>query len=40
MFVLGLVLSFAGLLVLAAIRPGATGTYFGRSPGHPPTRRP
>ena len=28
MFVLGLVLSFAGLLVLAAIRPGATGTYF------------
>jgi hypothetical protein len=36
MFVLGLVLSFAGLLVLAATRPGATGTYFGTISG-PPT---
>ena len=35
MFVLGLVLSFAGLLVLAAIRPGATGTYFGTISGPP-----
>jgi hypothetical protein len=36
MFVLGLVLSFAGLLVLAAIRPGATMTYF-RTISGPPT---
>ena len=36
MFVLGLVLSFAGLLVLAAIRPGATTTYFETVSG-PPT---
>ena len=36
MFVLGLLLSFAGLLVLAAIRPGATGTYFETVSG-PPT---
>jgi hypothetical protein len=36
MFVLGLVLSFAGLLVLAAIRPGATTTYFEAISG-PPT---
>jgi len=35
MFVLGLVLSFIGLLVLAAIRPGATGTYFGTISGPP-----
>jgi len=35
MFVLGLVLSFVGLLVLAAIRPGATGTYFGTISGPP-----
>ena len=36
MFVLGLVLSFGGLLVLAAIRPGATTTYFETVSG-PPT---
>ena len=36
MFVLGLVLSFVGLLVLAAIRPGATRTYFETVSG-PPT---
>ena len=36
MFVLGLVLSFVGLLVLAAIRPGATRTYFETISG-PPT---
>ena len=36
MFVLGLVLSFGGLLVLAAIRPGATMTYFETVSG-PPT---
>ncbi len=36
MFVLGLLLSFAGLLVLAAFRPGATGTYFETVSG-PPT---
>jgi hypothetical protein len=36
MFVLGLVLSFVGLLVLAAIRPGATRTYFETVTG-PPT---
>ena len=36
MFVLGLVLSFAGLLVLAALRPGATRTYFETISG-PPT---
>jgi hypothetical protein len=36
MFLLGLVLSFAGLLVLAAIRPGATRTYFETVTG-PPT---
>jgi hypothetical protein len=35
MFVLGLVLSFAGLLVLAAIRPGATMTYFRTITGPP-----
>ena len=35
MFVLGLVLSFVGLLVLAAIRPGATGTYFQTISGTP-----
>ncbi|MGH9003107.1 MAG: hypothetical protein ACRDYV_08260 [Acidimicrobiia bacterium] len=35
MFVLGLVLSFVGLLVLAAIRPGATGTYFRTISGTP-----
>jgi hypothetical protein len=35
MFVLGIVLSFAGLLVLAAIRPGATGTYFQTISGPP-----
>jgi hypothetical protein len=35
MFVLGLVLSFVGLLVLAAIRPGATGTYFHTISGTP-----
>jgi hypothetical protein len=35
MFAVGLVLSFAGLLVLAAIRPGATGTYFGTISGPP-----
>jgi hypothetical protein len=35
MFVLGLVLSFAGLLVLAAIRPGATTTYFETISGPP-----
>jgi hypothetical protein len=35
MFVLGLVLSFVGLLVLAAIRPGATGTYFRTISGPP-----
>jgi hypothetical protein len=35
MFVLGLVLSFAGLLVLAAIRPGATTTYFKTVSGPP-----
>ena len=36
MFVLGLVLSFGGLLVLAAIRPGATMAYFETVSG-PPT---
>jgi hypothetical protein len=36
MFVLGLVLSFVGLLVLAAVRPGATRTYFETISG-PPT---
>jgi hypothetical protein len=36
MFVLGLALSFAGVLVLAAVRPGATGTYFETVSG-PPT---
>jgi len=36
MFVLALVLSFAGLLVLAAVRPGATRTYFETVSG-PPT---
>jgi hypothetical protein len=36
MFALGLLLSFAGLVVLAAIRPGATGTYFGTI-SDPPT---
>lgn len=36
MFVLGLVLSFAGLLVLAAVQPGATRTYFETVSG-PPT---
>jgi hypothetical protein len=35
MFVLGLVLSFAGLLVLAAIRPGASMTYFRTISGPP-----
>ena len=35
MFVLGLVLSFAGLLVLAAVRPGATRTYFSTITGPP-----
>ena len=35
MFVLGLVLSFGGLLVLAAIRPGATTTYFETVSGPP-----
>ena len=38
MFVLGLVLSFVGLLVLAAIRPGATRTYFETVSG-PPTEQ-
>ena len=38
MFVLGLVLSFVGLLVLAAIRPGATRTYFETVTG-PPTEQ-
>jgi hypothetical protein len=36
MFVLGVVFSFVGLLVLAAIRPGATRTYFEAVSG-PPT---
>jgi len=36
MFALALLLSFAGLLVLAAIRPGATKTYFETVSG-PPT---
>ena len=36
MFVLGLVLSFVGLLVLAAVQPGATRTYFETVSG-PPT---
>jgi hypothetical protein len=36
MFVLGLVLSFVGLLVLAAVRPGATRTYVETISG-PPT---
>jgi hypothetical protein len=35
MFVLGLVLSFAGLLVLAAIRPGGSMTYFRTISGPP-----
>jgi hypothetical protein len=35
MFVIGLVLSFAGVLVLAAIRPGATMTYFRTISGTP-----
>jgi hypothetical protein len=35
MFVLGLVFSFGGLLVLAAIRPGATTTYFETVSGPP-----
>jgi len=35
MFVLGLVLSFVGLLVLAAVRPGATMTYFQTISGPP-----
>jgi len=35
MLVIGLVLSFAGLLVLAAIRPGATMTYFRTISGTP-----
>lgn len=35
MFVLGLVLSFVGVLVLAAIRPGATRTYFAAVGGPP-----
>jgi hypothetical protein len=35
MFVIGLVLSFVGLLVLAAIRPGATWTYFQTISGPP-----
>ena len=38
MFVLGLVLSFVGLLVLAALRPGATRTYFETVTG-PPTEQ-
>ena len=38
MFVLGLVLSFAGLLVLAAVRSGATRTYFETVSG-PPTEQ-